>query len=37
VCTEYRTWENGTRTCVTSMPDEYIEHVLVSNKLVVTR
>ena len=37
VCTEYRTWENGTRTCVTSMPEEYIEQVLVTDKLVVTR
>ena len=33
----YRTWENGTRTCITSMPEEYIEQVLVSDKLVVTR
>ena len=37
VCLEYRTWENGTRTCVTSMPEEYIEQVLVSGELVVTR
>ena len=37
VCLEYRTWENGTRTCVTSMPEEYIEQVVVSDKLVVTR
>ena len=36
-CTQYRTWENGTRTCVASMPEEYIERVLVSDKLVVTR
>jgi hypothetical protein len=37
VCLEYRTWENGTRTCVTSMPEEYTEQVLVSGELVVTR
>lgn len=37
VCTDFRTLENGTRTCTTSMPEEYIEQVLVSGELVVTR
>ncbi|HEX6943797.1 MAG TPA: hypothetical protein VF128_12780 [Gemmatimonadaceae bacterium] len=37
VCTEYRTWENGTRSCVTSMPEEYIEQVFVTGELVVIR
>ena len=37
VCTEYRTWENGTRTCIRSAPQEYFERVRVQGPLVVTR
>lgn len=36
ICTEYRTWENGTRTCARSMPEEYLEKVRVEGSLVVT-
>ena len=36
VCTDYRTWENGTRTCIRSTPQEYFERVRVQGPLVVT-
>jgi hypothetical protein len=37
VCNEYRTWENGTRTCIRSTPEEYFERVRVQGALVVSR
>ena len=37
VCTSWRTWEDGTRTCERSMPEEYIEQVWRTGDLVVTR
>jgi hypothetical protein len=37
VCIDYRTWENGTRTCIRSEPQEYFERVRVEGSLVVTR
>jgi hypothetical protein len=37
ICTEYRTWENGTRTCERSMPQEYFERVRTQGPIVVTR
>lgn len=37
VCTDYRTWENGTRTCIRSTPQEYFERVRLQGPLVVTR
>jgi len=37
VCLDYRTWENGTRTCIRSEPQEYFERVRVQGPLVVTR
>lgn len=35
-CTDYRTWENGTRTCTRSEPEEYFDQVQVSGTLQVT-
>lgn len=37
VCTAYRTWENGSRTCTRSTPEQYLEQVWRSGDLVVTR
>jgi hypothetical protein len=37
VCVAFRTWENGTRTCTRTMPEEYIEQVRQAGELVVTR
>lgn len=37
VCSEYRTWENGTRSCIRSTPQEYFERVRVQGPLVVSR
>lgn len=37
VCTAFRTWENGTRTCTRSTPEQYVEQVLRSGELVVKR
>src|SRR5687768_1527651 len=37
VCVAFRTWENGTRTCTRTMPEEYIEQVRRAGDLVVTR
>ena len=37
VCVAWRTWENGSRTCTRSEPDEYFERVRVQGALVVTR
>lgn len=35
-CTDYRTWENGTRTCTRSEPEEYFDSVQVQGTLQVT-
>lgn len=37
VCVAWRTWENGSRTCTRSDPEEYYERVRVQGALVVTR
>lgn len=37
VCVAWRTWENGSRTCTRSEPEEYFERVRVQGALVVTR
>jgi hypothetical protein len=37
VCTQYRTWENGTRTCELSQPEEYFEVVKKQGPLVFHR
>jgi len=37
VCTAYRTWEDGRRTCTRSTPEQYVEQVWRSGELVVTR
>jgi hypothetical protein len=37
VCTDYRTWENGARTCIRSSPEEYFERIRVQGPLVVSR
>lgn len=37
VCTDYRTWENGSRSCIRSEPQEYFERVRVQGSLTVTR
>jgi hypothetical protein len=37
VCVAWRTWENGSRSCTLSQPEEYFERVRVQGALVVTR
>ena len=37
VCTQWRTWENGTRTCEKSTPEEYFELVKRRGPIVVQR
>ena len=37
ICVAWRTWENGSRTCTRSEPEEYFERVRVNGPLVVTR
>jgi hypothetical protein len=37
VCTQFRTWENGTRTCEVSTPEEYFEVVKKQGPLVIQR
>ena len=37
VCTQWRTWENGTRTCERSTPEEYFELVKRQGPIVVQR
>ena len=37
VCTAFRTWEDGRRTCTRSTPEQYVEQVWRSGELVVTR
>lgn len=37
VCVAFRTWENGTRTCTRTMPEEYIDQVRQTGELVVSR
>ena len=37
VCTAFRTWEDGRRTCTRSTPEQYVEQVWKSGELVVTR
>jgi len=37
ICTQWRTWENGSRTCEMSKPEEYFELVKRQGPLVVQR
>lgn len=37
VCSAWRTWENGTRSCTRKTAEEYIEQVRQTGGLVVTR
>lgn len=36
-CIAWRTWENGTRTCTSTMPEDYTEQVRRTGAIVVTR
>jgi hypothetical protein len=36
-CIAWRTWENGTRTCTRSVPEEYIEQVRSTGNIIITR
>jgi hypothetical protein len=35
VCTNWRTWENGTRTCTQSSPEDYFERTNVQGLLII--
>lgn len=35
VCTNWRTWENGTRTCTQSQPEEYFERTQLQGPLIM--